>query len=236
MVVQPDGSLAGMTLVMPTDKLAVGATLVIGKDKIAGGVWTLPAGAAVPDSFAPFTAGTLELSAAGTDDGAAISASFTGVFGGAVDAQPIDPDGVLYPGDVSSVTTEDGLVINEIAAKGDPMDWFELYNASDSVIDLAGYVVADDLSVASKRVAFPSGMEIQPGGYLQVKVSNDNWAGFKLGGDEELGIWTADGELVALVDWNEGHSGEGESLARIPDATGDYQTVSNPTPGAANQP
>ena len=236
MVVQPDGSVGGMTLVMPADKLAVGATLVIGTDAIVGGVWTLPAGAAVPDSFTPFTEGMLELSAAGTDDGAAISASFSGVFGGAVDAQPIDPDGVVDPGPVGSVTTEDGLVINEIAAKGDPLDWFELYNASEAAITLSDYVVADDLDDDAERMAFPSGMEIAPGGYLQVEVDSDNWAGFKLGGDEELGIWTADGDVVALVDWNEGHSGEGESLARIPDATGDYQTVGNPTPGAANQP
>ena len=76
---------------MPADKLAAGATLVIGTDAIVGGVWTLPAGAAVPDSFTPFSEGTLELSAAGTEDGAAIVASFSGVFGGAVDAQPIDP-------------------------------------------------------------------------------------------------------------------------------------------------
>ena len=237
MVVQPDGSIGGMTLVMPADTLADGAALVIGQDEIAGGVWTLPAGAAVPDSFTPFSEGTLELSAAGTTDGAAISASFSGVFGGPVDVepQPIDPDGVPYPGDVGSVTTEGGLVINEIAAKGDPLDWFELYNASGDTITLADYVVADDLKDEAERVAFPSGLEIAPGKYLQVEVDSDNWAGFKLGGDEELGIWTASGELVALVDWNEGHSGEGESLARVPDVTGDYQTVSNPTPGAANQ-
>ena len=238
MVVQQDGSVGGMTLVMPADKLAGGSTLVIGKDAIAGGVWTLPAGAAAPDSFTPFTEGALELSAAGTEDGAAISGSFSGVFGGI----PTAPDdggqgnGGDGPGPVGSATSDDGLVINEVAAKGDPLDWFELYNASGATITLADYVVADDLRDEAKRVAFPPGLEIGPGEYLQVEVDTDNWAGFKLGGDEELGIWTADGDLVALVDWDEGHSGEGESLARIPDATGDYQTVGNPTPGTANQP
>ena len=236
MVVQPDGSVGGMTLVMPADKLTGGVTLVIGKDEIAGGVWTLPAGAAVPDTFTPFTEGALELSAAGTEDGATISGSFSGVFGGAVEGQPIDQGGGVDPGEVGSVTTEDGLVINEVAAKGDPLDWFELYNATGVTITLSDYVVADDLKDEAKRVAFPSGLEIAPGEYLQVEVDTDNWAGFKLGGDEELGIWTTDGELVALVDWEEGHSGEGESLARIPDGSGDYQTVGNPTPGVANQP
>ena len=58
---------------------------------------------------------------------------------------------------------------------------------------------------------------------------------FKLGSDEELGIWLADGTLVAMADWDEGDSGEGESYARVPDASGEFQTVGNPTPGAANQ-
>ena len=231
MVLQPDGSVGGMTLVMPADNLADGATLVIGQDAIAGGVWTLPAGAAVPDDFTPFTEGTLELTAAGTDDGATISGSFSGAFGG--------PPAVPINGEPSPEVPEPmdiGLVINEVAAKGDPLDWFELYNASLGPISLFALLVADDLTDASKRVAFPPGTEIQPGEYLQFEVDNDNWAGFKLGGDEELGIWLADGTLVAMVDWEEGDSGEGQSYARIPDFTGEFQTVSNPTPGAANQP
>ena len=230
MVLQPDGSVGGMTLVMPADKLADGVTLVIGQEAIAGGVWTLPAGAAAPDDFTPFTEGTLELSAAGTEDGAAIRGSFSGAFGGSL---AVSINGELSPG--MPEPTDIGLVINEIAAKGDPMDWFELHNNSLGPIGLFALTVADDLDDAGKRVAFPPGTEITPGEYLQFEVDSDNWAGFKLGGDEELGIWLADGTLVAMVDWNEGDSGEGESYARIPDATGDFQTVSNPTPGAANQ-
>ena len=53
--------------------------------------------------------------------------------------------------------------------------------------------------------------------------------------DEELGIWTADGALVAEVDWDEWQAREGMSFARVPDAIGEFQTVGNPTPGAANQ-
>ena len=129
-----------------------------------------------------------------------------------------------------------GLVINEIAAKGDPLDWFELHNTLPDPIGLFAFLVADDLDDPSKRVAFPPGTEIQPGEYLQFEVDSDNWAGFKLGGDEELGIWLSDGTLVAMVDWDEGDSGEGQSYARIPDGSGEFQTVSNPTPGAANRP
>ena len=129
-----------------------------------------------------------------------------------------------------------GLVINEIAAQGDPLDWFELYNSSDAYLALANFVVADDLADPGKRVAFPSELVIPPGGYVQIQLDKDGWPGFALGRDEELGIWTAGGTLVAEVDWDDGQADEGTSYARVPDVTGDFQTVGNPTPGAANQP
>ena len=224
---EPDGSIGGFTLVVPIDELKPGAILVIGKDKIAGGVWSIPAGATEPDSFTLFTEGRLELSEAGTDDGAAISGSFSGAFG--------RPGGEYQDPAPVEDTANAGLVINEVAAKGDPQDWFELYNASDSHLALANFAVADDLDDPGKRAAFPAGLVLAPGEYLQVEVDKDAWPGFALGGGEELGVWTADGVLVDRVNWEEGQSGEGMSYARVPDATGDFRTVSNPTPGAANQ-
>ena len=73
-----------------------------------------------------------------------------------------------------------------------------------------------------------------PGEHLQVELDKDSWPGFALGSDEELGVWTAGGALVDSVDWDDGQSGEGMSYARVPDGTGDFRTVDNPTPGAAN--
>ena len=55
--------------------------------------------------------------------------------------------------------------------------------------------MADDLTDAGKRVAFPADLVIQPGEYLQIEMDKDGWPGFALGGDEELGIWTAEGAL-----------------------------------------
>ncbi len=227
--VEPDGSVNGLTIVLPLSHLTGSATLVIGEDEIAGGVWTIPSGAAAPDSFSPFTTGILELSEAGTEPGAAIVGSFSGSFGG-IPSFPEDTEGGA---DTTAAYT--GLVINEVAAKGDPLDWFELYNASGEEIALADFVVADDLKDAAKRVAFPDELVIPQGGYLEIELEKDGWPGFALGGDEELGIWTADGVLVAEVDWDEGQAGEGMSFARVPDAIGEFQTVVNPTPGAANQ-
>ena len=228
LTMEGDGFLSGMVFVLPTALLTDGATLVICQDEIAGGIWGVNQDGEMY-LFMPFGEGTLELSKAGTNPGAAIVGSFSGVFG---DPPSSTCGGAEEPMD----TLTAGLVINEVAAKGDPLDWFELHNTLSDPIGLFALLVADDLDDPGKRVAFPPGTEIQPGEYLRFEVDSDNWAGFKLGNDEELGIWLQDGTLVAMVDWDEGDSGEGESYARIPDATGEFQTVGNPTPGAANQP
>ena len=225
--VDDDDSLSGMSLVVELDRLAPGATLVVGADAIGGGVWSIPAGAAAPDSFSPFTEGTLELSAAGTARGDAIAGTFSGRFGW--DTAPAGTGSGTALVDV-------GLVINEVAAKGDPLDWFELHNSSPEPVSLDGFVVADSLTDAGKRVAFPAGTTIEAGGYLQIELDSDGWPGFALGGDEELGVWLADGTGVDMVDWEEGDSPGDQSYARIPDTTGDFQTVDSPTPGAPNQP
>ena len=233
--VDDDGSVSGMTLAVDLDLLAAGATLVIGADAIAGGIWSIPPGGSAPDRFSPFTEGTLELSTAQATPGATIAGTFSGVYGYAL--APSGGDGPdAESADPGTAAPDVGLVINEVAAKGDPLDWFELHNPSPEPIALDGFEMADSLTDASKRVPFPAGTTIQPGAYARFTVDKDGWPGFALGSDEELGIWLLDGTHVASVDWDEGQSPDGQSYARVPDATGDFQTVDDPTPGAANQP
>ena len=232
--VDDDGSISGMTVAVDLDLLTAGATLVMGADAIAGVTWFIPPGASAPDRFSPFTEGVLELSTAGTTPGATIVGTFSGVYGDA--PSPSGGDGDGEGADPGTTPLDVGLVINEVAAKGDPLDWFELHNPSPDPIVLDGFEVADSLTDAGKRVAFPAGTTIQPGAYMQFSLDKDGWPGFALGGDEELGIWLLDGTHVDRVDWDEGQSSDGQSYARVPDATGDFQTVDNPTPGAANQP
>ena len=229
---EDDGSLVGLTLVTPKSLLAGGARLVIGEDPIAGGVWAFPPGATEPQFFLPFAEGTLELTEAGTKPGVTISGTFGGSYGTASEAEPTRT--YTYESEPGTAASVAGLVINEVAAKGDPLDWFELYNASDSDLALANFVVADDLVDAGKRVAFPDDLVIAPGEYLRIEVDSDNWAGFGLGGDEELGIWTSEGVLVDSIDWDEGDAGEGLSYSRLPDGTGEFHTVV-PTPGEENE-
>ncbi len=234
---EDDGTVIGMTLVLPKSLLTEGATLMISRDNIEGGIWAIPPGFSEPEFFFPFSKGTLTLFMAGTEPGAVVAGWFSGGYGGPTVPQPSTDSAVrgsTTPGEPSSSVSFSGLVINEVAAKGDPLDWFELYNTGDSDISLSGLVVADDLTNAAKRVAFPSGLMIAPGEFLQVEVDSDNWAGFGLGGDEELGIWTSEGVLVDSVDWDEGDAGEGESYSRLPDGTGEFHSVV-PTPGYENE-
>ncbi len=230
-----DGSVSGMSLVIDPQQLMGGRTLVIGMDAIAGGIWSIPPGASAPDSFSPFTEGALELSSGGTSRGAAIAGAFSGVFGWTPSA-PGDADAGSQSASPSDAPLDVGLVINEVAAKGDPLDWFELHNASRVPIALDGFEMADDLKDVGKRVPFPAGTVIGPGEYLQVSLDKEAWPGFALGSDEELGIWLLDGTLVASVDWDDGQSGGGQSYARVPDVTGSFETVDTPTPGTGNQP
>ena len=227
-----DGSIAGVTIVLPQKEFTSSAVLVLGEDVIAGGVWEISPGASAPAWFIPLDSGRLELTEAGAEPGAAISGR---LFGSFEDSPSPGGEGETVAAPIAA-PVDIGLVINEVAAKGEPLDWFELYNTLPDPIGLFAFLVADDLTDASKRVAFPPGTEIQPGEHLQFEVDTDNWAGFKLGSDEELGIWLADGTLVAMADWDEGDSGEGQSYARIPDGIGEFQTVGNPTPGEANRP
>ena len=223
----PDGTSSVFGVWLPPVLMESGANLTIWEDGVgAFSLRELPSGMDLGSGFFDIISGSLKLEEASLAPGAKIAGSLHVAIGSLSDTRKTVP----------ANRPDWAIVINEVAAKGDPFDWFELHNSSDSTVTLANFVVADDLADAGKRVTFPSGLVVAPGGYLRVEVDSDNWAGFKLGGDEELGVWTSEGVLVDSVDWDEGDSGEGESYARVPDGTGEFQTVGNPTPGAANQP
>ena len=230
MRLEADFSIEGITVWLPVDLLSAGAELTIGESDVGGVQWTMPPGAAAPEAYLPIVAGTLELAAAGTERGAVISGRLSGAFG--FGAPPVEERAAAPE---AGLEIDAGLVINEVAAQGDPLDWVELYNAADADLALADFVIADDLKDAGKRVPFPADLVIPAGGYLRVELDKDGWPGFALGKDEEIGVWTAGGALTASVDWAEGQADAGTSFARVPDADGEFRTVSTPTPGAPNQ-
>lgn len=134
----------------------------------------------------------------------------------------------------NSASTSDyaGLVINEVAAAGDPTDWFELVNTSDKELDLTGCTFTDTLDNPT-LATFEAGTRIAPGAYLVVEVS-DETVGFKLGGDEALGLFAPDGTTIDVADWDEGQSPTGGSFGRAPDGAGDFVTLTPATRGESN--
>ena len=123
------------------------------------------------------------------------------------------------------------LVINEIAAKGDPSDWVELYNGGDLPAPLVGFSITDDLE-ADPFTFDEAWGEVAPRSFFIVEISDDT-VGFKLGSDEALYLLDPQGGLVDSVDWEEGDSPEEMSFARSDDGEGVFQT-GTPTPGASN--
>ena len=135
----------------------------------------------------------------------------------------------------STDPTLSGLVINEVAAAGDPADWFELFNGTSAPVNLATLTFVAGLAEAPAPVNFPEGSVIEPGRYF-VQTLDDVFPGFKLGKDEDLAVYDPTGAIIDSVDWADGDAREGGSYSRIPDGAGPFVTTLPPTRGAWNDP
>ena len=238
-VTQATLTFFGLTTELDLDLLIVSLPLDLVTSGSSAGIEGLHLALAPPYIFPKFDGfigkGRVVFNEAGTEAGSKVSGRVYGtLYGGETDDEAKERDRDRDSQNDALATDKD-LIINELAAKGDPLDWLELYNDTPREIRLAEFVIADDLNDESKRVAFPDDMVVQPGEYLQIVLDKKAWPGFALGSDEELGIWTRDGVLVDQVDWEDGQSPELHSLARIPDLTGPFQTVEGATPQAPNQ-
>ena len=236
-----DALLDVLAIDLPIERLISGSLIPFADEQHASG-WHLILSPPYiePELFEFIGTGGIKFTHAGTEPGDKIAGRLYGkIFSFNQRNNSVstnEPNANSTPKDPTTRPRADiGLVINEIAAKGDPLDWFELYNDSENSIALGDMVLADDLTDINKRVAFPEDMTIAAGDYLLVQLDKDVWPGFAFNSDEELGIWTADGRLIDYVDWEEGQAATASSFARIPNIVGDFQTVENPTPGRANQ-
>ena len=166
----------------------------------------------------------------------------------AVVTSPADAPVTAYTYTVGETTCR--VFINEFLASNDSVnadpdhgeygDWVELYNPGESVIDLSGWHLTDDLSEPAKWT-FPQGVEIQAGGYLLVWTDDfDEWnigihTNFKLSkGGEEIGLFTD--TLVPEDTTVFGTQTKNISSGRSPDGGETWTTFVVPTPAAANQP
>jgi len=127
----------------------------------------------------------------------------------------------------------EGLVINEVAPKGVPADWFELFNTGLKPIPLDGFSVSDDSGDRSDAVPFPSGLVVPAGDRLLLQF-DDDWPGFGLGVDEELSILAPDGTVIDSTGWLSIAAVPGRSWGRVPDGTGSFLVMDCPSPGREN--
>ena len=140
------------------------------------------------------------------------------------------------------------VVINELLAnsQAETSDWIELYNTTDTAIDLSGWFLSDAASTLTKY-EIPSGTVLSAGGYL-VLYADEMFGNAEAAGSHEAFALSRDGETVylhsgaggALTGYSEAEkfdaSASGVSLGRHRKSTGSYNFValSAATPGAAN--
>ncbi len=169
----------------------------------------------------------------------------------AVTYDPVDPvsDDYSYRVQVASVS----LFINEFMADNDSTiadpdgsggypDWLEIYNAGESIADLGGMYLSDDLSEPTMW-QIPAGVEIDPGGFILFWADNDEdqgdtHTGFKLSADgEAIGLYDTDGNGNWAVDMVVfGAQTTDTSSGRFTDGGSTWKLFSAPTPGYSNEP
>jgi hypothetical protein len=140
------------------------------------------------------------------------------------------------------------IYINEVVASnhtlvdnygGNP-DWIELYNPTDSVVDLAGWYISDETEYTTKHKFVTSdSTKIPAHGYLLLYADNETDQGathvsFKLdsGGDN---VYLTASDALTLVDSvSFGFQVSDTSYGRYPDGGPDWLFMSYTTPGASN--
>lgn len=143
------------------------------------------------------------------------------------------------------------IVINEFMASNSTTlrdaqrqydDWVELYNRSDTPVDVGGAYLTDDLSRPT-RWRIPDNdtrlTTIAPHGYLLIWADGDVadaglHADFGLSASgEEIALYHTDGfTLIDSVSYNAQVTDV--SFGRMPDGEADWQFMARPTPEAAN--
>lgn len=146
----------------------------------------------------------------------------------------------------NATNTQYGVRINEYVSRnrcslydsaGDYGDWVELYNTSDTAVDLSGWSLTDTENDLS-RWQFPAGTTLPAGEYLLIFCDGKNTTGngelhtdFRLSeNDGFLGLYTADGTFCSGVtcDANE------QDAAFGCDDSGTTVRCRYPTPGGSN--
>lgn len=138
------------------------------------------------------------------------------------------------------------VVINEFLASnnfgqtdenGKHEDWIELYNTTNTVLNLSGMYLSDDYSNPTKY-SFPNNTIIQPYSFLMIWADEDNANGntlhcnFKLLNSGEEIILSKGTTVLDSISY--GFQGADISIGRCPDGTGSFDVTTIPTFNALN--
>jgi Lamin Tail Domain/Secretion system C-terminal sorting domain len=144
-----------------------------------------------------------------------------------------------------NASAQSGVVINEIMASnqtyitdenGEYEDWIELYNGSNTSVNLGGWHLTDKADNLDKW-EFPTNTVIPAMGYIIIWVDEDSSQGplhanFKLSAlGEQLLLINASGTKVQDISFGAQQADKG--YARSPNGTGNF-TIKNPTFKANN--
>lgn len=123
------------------------------------------------------------------------------------------------------------VVINEFLAHTDDpqLDFVELYNRSNTQVDLSGFFLSDDPDV--NRFRIPDGTTIAARGFVSF---DQNELGFALSSAGEA-IYLVSADETRVVDAVRfGGQENGVSSGRLPNGSETIRRLASPTPGAAN--
>jgi len=137
------------------------------------------------------------------------------------------------------------VVINEVMAQnnstikdplyGESADWVELFNNTESAVDLSGYYITDNLKTPTKY-QLPEGTTIAARGFLLIWCDGNDTGlhtNFKLSADgESIGLYTPTEELQDSLTF--GPQMLDVSYGRRQDDMAEWAFYSSPTPGEAN--
>jgi hypothetical protein len=202
-------------------------------DDLGGAAATTSGGSSGSGGSSAPASATQSSGAAGTG-----AAGSSGGSGGAGSSGATGTGGTTCPPPGASYA---GLVMNELAPKGIPDDWIELRNNGPVAVPLCGVMLAqhyDDITVPAGPDRFTFGaVYLAPGKYLVVAAVSELPFGLAKDAPERITLFSPDGKVLDDTSWDVSPATAFTSLeswARIPDGTGLFKRVENPTKGTSN--
>ncbi len=212
-VTPPPPALTTIVVALPSASLALGESSLAtatGRDQFGAAfptgtvTWT----SATTTVATVSTAGVVTAVAPGTTQLTAAAGGRTGTLTVTVNAPP-------------------GIRINEVESSGGtPGDWVELFNATNTTVDLSGWALKDNDD--SRTFRFATGTTIAAGAHLVVEEATFNYG---LGAADSVRLSNQFGARVDSYGWTAHAS---TTYGRCPNGSGPFVTMSSVTKGAAN--